>query len=185
MVPALCLLLIVDRAGHLRVLIWAMIGAGVVASVIVLIEAKTGARLVATALAATTADFDGVARSSGGSDQNPTTAAQMLMTSAALALGLLFSGEKRGRVVLAGIVALGAAALVLMSARSAILGFGAGAGIVVLSLRRHRAFPLILVGMTIAGAVALAFAPPTLWERFAAVADFGKDPTLFRRVSSS
>ena len=181
--PALCLLLIVDRPVHLKAVIWAMIAAGAVSSVIVLIEARTGTRLVATALAAITADFDGVARSSGGSDQNPTTAAQMLMTSAALALGLLFSGERRWRIALVIAVALGMAALVLMSARSAILGFGAGAAIVLLSLRRHRAFPLILFGAAIVGAVGLAFAPATLWERFSAVGDFGKDPTLFRRVT--
>lgn len=181
--PALCLLVIVDRPAHLKAVIWAMIAAGIVSSAIVLIEAKTGTRLVATALAAISADFDGIARSSGGSDQNPTTAAQMLMTSAALALGLLFAGERRWRPVLVGAVAIGAAALALMSARSAILGFGAGAGIVLLSLRRHRAFPLILFGAAIVGAVGLAFAPATLWDRFAAVGDFGKDQTLFRRIT--
>ncbi len=182
-VPALCLLVIIDRPAHLKAVIWAMIGAGIVSSVVVLIEAKTGTRLVATALAAVSADFDGVARSSGGSDQNPTTAAQMLMTSAALALGLLFAGERRWRPLLIGAVALGMTALALMSARSAILGFAAGAAIVLLSLRRHRAFPLILFGAVIGGAIGLAFAPATLSDRFAAVGDFGKDPTLFRRVS--
>lgn len=181
--PALCLMLIADRPGHLRAIVWSMIGAGAFASVIVILEARSGTRIFSTALAAVTADFEGVARSAGASDQNPTTAAQMLMTSVALALGLLFSGEKRFRLVLAGVVLVGAAALALMSARSAILGFGAGAGIVLLSLRRHRAFPLILVATGVAGTVGLMFAPPTLWERFAAIGDFGKDQTLFRRIS--
>lgn len=182
-VPALCLLIVIDRPRHLHVLIWSMIAAGLVSGAIVLIEAKTGTRLVATALAATTADFEGAARSSGGSDQNPTTAAQMLMTSAALALGLLVSGERRWRLALVGAVALGAAALALMSARSAILGFGAAGLLALWSLRRHRAFPIIVFAVGVAGAVALLFAPPTLWERFAAIGDFGKDQTLFRRIS--
>jgi O-antigen ligase len=181
--PAMCLLLIADRPWHLHLILWSMIGAGAFASVVVILESRSGTRIFSTAMAAVTADFEGVARSAGASDQNPTTAAQMLMTSVALALGLLFSGEKRLRLVLAGVVVLGAAALALMSARSAILGFGAGAGIVLLSLRKHKAFPLILVATGIAGAVGLMFAPPTLWERFAAIGDFGKDQTLFRRVS--
>ena len=181
--PALCLLIVIDRPRAMLLLVWAMIGAGVVASATVLVEAKTGTRVFSTALAAVTADFDGVARSAGASDQNPTTAAQMLMTSAAMALGLLFSGEKRGRLLLLGAVGIGAVALALMSARSAILGFAGGAGIVMLSLRHHRAFPLMVAGAIVVGAVGLWFAPPTLWERFAAIGDFGKDQTLFRRVS--
>ena len=181
--PALCLMLVADRPGHLLAIVWAMILAGAFASVVVILESRSGTRIFSTALAAVTADFEGVARSAGASDQNPTTAAQMLMTSVALALGLLFSGEKRFRLVMAGVVLVGAAALALMSARSAILGFGAGAGIVLLSLRKHKAFPLILVATGIAGAVGLMFAPPTLWERFAAIGDFGKDQTLFRRIS--
>lgn len=181
--PALCLLLVADRPAYLRALVWAMIAAGAFAAAVVIVEWRSGTRIFSTALAAVTADFEGVARSAGASDQNPTTAAQMLMTSTALALGLLFSGERRGRLVLAGVVMLGAVALALMSARSAILGFAAGAGIVLLSLRHRRAFPLILVGTVLAAAVGLMFAPATLWERFAAIGDFGKDQTLFRRIT--
>lgn len=181
--PALCLLLLADRPGHLRAIAWAIIGASVLSALTVLVEQRTGTRIFSTAPAAVTADFDGVARSAGLSDQNPTSAAQCLMTGAALALGLLFAGERRGRVLLVGAVAVGAVALALMSARSAILGFGAGAGIVLLSLRRHRAFPLILVAAGVIGAIGLWFAPSTLWERFAAIGDFGKDQTLFRRIT--
>ena len=126
--PALCLLVVANRPQHLHAIAWAMIAAGVVASLVVVIEHKTGTRILSTAPAAVTADFDGVARSAGASDQNPTTAAQCLMTGAALALGLLFAGERRWRAALVGAVAIGAVALVFMSARSAILGCAAGAG---------------------------------------------------------
>lgn len=182
-VPALCVLIVADRARDLKAMLIAMVGAGLFAGCVVLIEVRTGTRIFSTALAAVTADFEGVARSAGASDQNPTTAAQMLMTSAALALGLLFAGERRWRPLLVVAVAVGVAALALMSARSAILGFGAGAGIVLLSFRRHRAFPLMIAAAAIAVAIGLFFAPPTLWERFAAIGDFGKDPTLYRRIS--
>lgn len=181
--PALCLILIADRAWQIRALVWAMVGAGAVSAAIVLIEHKTGTRLVATALAATTADFDGVARSSGGSDQNPTSAAQMLMVSVAMAFGMLFAGEKPGRLVLLGVAAIGSVALALMSARSAILGLGAAMGLIVLSFRRERYFPLILFAVAIGGMVGLLFLPATLVERFAAIGDFGKDQTLYRRIT--
>lgn len=181
--PALCLLILADRPAHLHAIGWAVIAASLVAALTVIVEHKTGTRIFSTANAAVTADFDGVARSAGASDQNPTTAAQCLMAGAAMALGLLFAGERRWRIVLVGMVAVGAVALVFMSARSAILGFAAGAGIVLLSLRHHRAFPLILVAAAFLGVVGLWFAPATLWERFAAIGDFGKDQTLFRRVT--
>lgn len=181
--PALCLIAIADQPKHIRALLWTMIGAGAVSAVIVLIEAKTHTRLVATSLAATTADYEGVARSSGGSDENPTTAAQMLMVSVALALGLLMSGEKRGRPILFGIAAIGTVALALMSARSAILGLGFGVGLIVLAFRRERYFPLILLAALIAGVLTILFAPPALTARFEAIGDFGKDQTLFRRIS--
>lgn len=181
--PALCLLVVADRPRHLQAIAWAIIGASVVSALTVIVEHKTGTRIFSTAPAAVTAGFDGVARSAGASDQNPTSAAQCLMTGAAMALGLLFAGERRWRALLVGAVAVGAVALVFMSARSAILGFGAAAAIALLSLRRHRAFPLILVAAGVAGVVGLWFAPATLWERFAAIGDFGKDQTLFRRIT--
>lgn len=182
-VPALCLIAVANRASHLRALLWAIILAGAFAALVVLIESRTHTRLFATALAATSADFDGVARSSGGSDQNPTTAAQMLLVSTTLAIGLLFSGERRGRWLLAGIAALGGAALALMSARSAILGLGAGLALVVFAFRHKRYFPLILLATVLAGAVGILFAPPTLIARFTAIGDFGQDQTLYRRIS--
>lgn len=181
--PALCVLVVVDRPARLHAMLWTIVAAGLVAAAIVLIEARTGTRLFATALAAVTADFEGVARSSGGSDQNPTTAAQMLMTSTAIALGLLAAGERRWRIVLLATLALGIAALALMSARSAILGLGAAAGLVLLAQRGKPYFPLLLIGAAVVGGVGLLFAPATLIERFAAIGDFGQDRTLYRRIT--
>ncbi|MES2054391.1 MAG: O-antigen ligase family protein [Pseudomonadota bacterium] len=181
--PACTVFLIVDKPWKIHAVLWAMIAAAGVSAAIVIIEAKTGTRLVATALAAVSADFDGVARSSGGSDQNPTTAAQMLMVGVVLAMGLLFAGEKRGRIMFAGVLLVGSAALALMSARSAIMGLGVGGGLVLLGFRSRSYFPAIVAGAVIIGAAAILFAPPTLIERFAAIGDFGKDQTLYRRIT--
>lgn len=182
-VPALGVLLIADRPQRLLAVVWAMIGAGAVSAAIVVIESRTGTRLVSTSLAATSAEFEGVARSAGGSDQNPTTAAQMLLTSTVLAGALLFAGGRRWRWVLAGVFALGSLALVLASARSALLGLIAGAGLVALSFRHRGFFPLLVVAGVVATIGAIPFLPPTLIDRFTAIGDFAQDQTLYRRIT--
>lgn len=181
--PALCTLVIVDRPERLRLLLWGIIGAGAVSAVIVLIESRTGTRIVSTSVAATTAGFEGVARSAGGSDENPTTAAQMLLVSVALAAGLLFAGQSRYRLALAAMLAIGAAALVLGGARSAVLGLGAAAALIVWRFRHRRFFPLLIVGGLVAVLATIPFLPPTLLDRFAAIGNFGQDQTLYRRIS--
>ena len=181
--PALCTLVIADRPSRIRLLLWAIIAAGAVSAAIVVIESRTGTRLVSTSIAATTAGFEGVARSAGGSDQNPTTAAQMLLVSVALAAALLFSGERQFRLVYAGVVALGTLALVLGSARSAIIGLGVAFGLIALSFRGKPYFPLLIIGGLVACVGAIPFLPPTLLDRFTAVTDFGRDQTLYRRIS--
>lgn len=183
LLPALAVFVIADRPRRVEALLYAIIGAGAVSAAIVVIESRTGTRIVSTSIAATTAGFEGVARSAGGSDQNPTTAAQMLLVSVALAIGLLFAGERRWRWPLAAVVALGTLALVLGSARSAILGLVAAFGLVALSFRGRPFFPLLVVGGLVAAVAAIPFLPPTLVDRFAAIGDFTRDQTLFRRIT--
>ena len=181
--PALCIMLAISSPRHLTLVTGAIVLAGTVAAVIVLIEYKTGTRLVATSLAATTAEFEGAARSSGGSDENPTTAAQMLMVSTVLAMALTVHAARRWQPVLLGATALGIAALGLMSARSALIGLALAAGLLGWRFRGHRAFPLMILA-GIAGVIGLiAIAPPELVERFMAIGDFAKDRTLFRRIT--
>lgn len=179
----LCVLAIVTTAGRMRLLLWAIVGAGAVSAAIVLVEGRTGTRLVSTSLAATTAGFEGVARSAGGSDQNPTTAAQMLLVSVLAAIGLLLGGERRGWPILLGVAGIGVLALVETSARSAILGLAAGTGLALLRFRRERFFPLLVLAGIVAALGAIPFLPPTLVERFTAIGNFAQDPTLFRRVT--
>ncbi|WP_158049663.1 O-antigen ligase family protein [Sphingomonas jeddahensis] len=189
LLPALCLFVIVDTPAKMRWLLWSMIGAGAVSAAIVVVEQRTGTRIVSTSVAATTAGFEGVARSAGGSDQNPTTAAQMLLVSVLLAGGWLFAGKRRAlgkvpaRPLLAGVVAIGVLALVFTSARSALIGLMAGAGIIALSYRRERFFPLLVVCGAVAMIGAIPFLPPTLVDRFTAIGDFAQDQTLYRRIT--
>jgi O-antigen ligase len=173
---------LVDSERRLRAVIWTMIASGLVSALIVYIDYSTGERLVSTAEAAVSAEFDGFARSAGGSDQNPTTAAQMLMVSAGLLLGQIV---RHGRYRLAGALLLLAClgALGIMSARSAVLGLVAMAGLVLLSLRRERGSAIVAAGLLGLLALALFLAPPALVERFAVLGDWSGDPTLYRRLS--
>lgn len=181
--PALCAMFTLNRVAFLRWVVQAIVAAGAVSAVIVLIESRTGTRLVATSLAATTASYEDAARSSGGSDMNPTTAAQMLMVSTAMALALVMAGYRPFRLALIGIAALGIVALALMSARSAIVGLAAAGALIAWRHRGHTLFPLFLAAGLVAGLVGLYFAPPTLIERFTAIGDFAKDQTLYRRIT--
>jgi O-antigen ligase len=172
---------LVDTPRRLRAALWAMAGAGVVSAVIVYLDTWTGTRLVSTAEAAATAQFAGVARSAGGSDQNPTTAAQMLLVSTALLLGL-FAAQPRARMVAGAAIVLCLGALGLMAARSAVLGLLPVLALFLWVLRRERSFPLILLGVVALGIGALALSPALL-DRVVALGDWGRDPTLFRRTT--
>jgi hypothetical protein len=145
---------LVDTPKRLRAALCAMAGAGVVSALIVYLESWTGTRLVSTAEAAATAQYAGVARSAGGSDENPTTAAQMLLVSIALLLGLFAALPKR-RLLAGAAIVLCLGALGLMAARSAMLGLLPALAIFLWVLRRERIFPLILLGVValIAGAL--------------------------------
>lgn len=182
-VPALAAMLILSRVNAISWTVLAIIAAGAVSAVIVLIEVKTGTRLVATSIAATTASYEDTARSSGGSDMNPTTAAQMLMVSTVMALALVMAGFRQFRLILIGIGLLGLVALALMSARSAVIGAAAACALMAWRHRQHPLFPAMVIAGLIAAGIGLSFAPPALIERFTAIGDFAKDQTLYRRIT--
>ncbi|HEV2746186.1 MAG TPA: O-antigen ligase family protein [Allosphingosinicella sp.] len=171
-----------DTEERVRTAIWAMILSGLASALIVYGDYLTGQRLVSTSAAAATAEFGGVARSAGGSDQNPTTAAQMLMVSAGLLLGLMVREPSR-RLAAAAILLLCLVALGIMAARSAVIGLIAIAALVLLSLRHQRGSAIAVAALLGLLAVGLALAPPELAERFLALGDWSADPTLYRRVS--
>jgi O-antigen ligase len=173
--------MLVDTPGRLRAALWAMIGAGLVSALVVYAEAFTGTRLFSMSEAATTAEFGGIARSAGGSDENPTTAAHMLLVSTALLLGL-FAGVPRLRIPAAAALVVCMGALGLMAARSAFLGLVPALGLFLFVMRKERSFPLILLGL-LALVIAALIASPALLDRLVALADWGRDPTLMRRTT--
>lgn len=173
---------LVDSPERLRAAIWTMILSGLASALIVYWDYATGQRLVSTAPAAVTAEAFGYARSSGGSDQNPTTAAQMLMVGVGLLLGQMVRSGRR--LPLAGaILVTCVVALALMSARSAIIGALVIAALILLSLRRQRAFAVALAALLGVIGIVVLVAPPTVAERFIALGNWSEDPTLFRRLA--
>ena len=174
-------LLLADTRERLAALVWTMVLAGAASAAIVYGDFLTGSRLVSTADAAVTAEYAGFARSAGGSDENPTTAAHMLLVSTMLLLGLLAAAGRLRPLLLA--VALGCiGALALMAARSALLGFGAALLLLLFVVRRERAFPFLMLAVAAGTAAALMLAPWVL-ERMAALGDWSEDPTLARRAT--
>ena len=173
--------MLIDTPQRLRASLWAMAAAGLISALIVYADSWTGTRLVSTSDAAATAEFAGVARSAGGSDENPTTAAHMLLVSTALLLGL-FAALPKLRVAIGAALIVCLGALALMAARSAVLGLLPALALFLFALRRERVFPLVLTGLVALGIAALVISP-ALFERAAALADWGRDPTLFRRTT--
>jgi O-antigen ligase len=180
LVPLIAIL--ADTSARLRALIWTIILSGTVSAVIVHIDFLTGERLVSAAEAAVSAEFSGFARSAGGSDENPTTAAQMLMVSIGLMLGYL-AIERRGRAALAGLLLLCLSALAIMAARSAIFGLAVMLVLLLASLRARRSAAVVGAAALALGLAALIFLPPAFVDRFLALGDWSSDPTLFRRFA--
>jgi O-antigen ligase len=173
--------MLVDTPRRLRAAIWAMVAAGIVSALAVYGDTVTGTRLFSSSEAATSAEFGGIPRSAGGSDENPTTAAHMLLVSTAMLLGLFASLPKARTLAAVGLVAsLGA--LSLMAARSAFIGLIPAVAMFLFVMRKERVFPLILlgVGAMLVGSVILS---PALLERILALVDWSGDPTLARRTT--
>ncbi len=173
--------LIVDTPQRLRAALWALAGAGIVSALVVYGDSITGIRLFSTSEAATTASFGGLARSAGGSDENPTTAAHMLLVSTAILLGL-FAAVQGARMAAAVGIAICLGAISLMAARSAIIGLLPALAVFLFVLRKERVFPLILLG-TAAVVAAVLVVSPALLERLVALVDWSADPTLVRRTT--
>ncbi|WP_198045953.1 O-antigen ligase family protein [Novosphingobium aquimarinum] len=183
MLLALLVPLFVRRPEDVFVLLAATAVAGAINAGIVIYETLFSVRLFSTSVAATEASFDGVIRSAGGSDLNPTTVAQMVMVSALAGLVAVVRCDGLARLAGVLIFAVCSLAVVLVSARSAIIGLGVGSAIVLLSFYRSRAFPLLILGGLVALAGGIALMPDATLGRFTALADFASDRSLFRRLT--
>lgn len=172
-----------DTRRKVEILLWILVGTSLFSALILLIDIAFGTQLVAQSDAATTArTAQGVVRSSGGSDYNPTTAASMLVVGVIFALvHALESPVWRWRLLT--IAAIGSAAVVLSFARSAALAYFV-IGLVLLWRYRHwRYFPLGIMMVVVTVLVVIPFIPAEYWERLSSLIDGTGDPSLGRRLS--
>lgn len=172
-----------DTRRQLEILLCAVVLSGLVSGLIVIAESLLGIRILSTATAAVTAESQGgVARSAGASDNNPTTAAHMLLVSTMVA-GVMFFQYPRFKALTGMALLVGLPALVLTFARSAALAAAVMTLIYAWQNRHHRLFPFVALCGLAVGAAAVPFVPDSYWERMATLLNFDTDRTLFRRIS--
>lgn len=161
---------------------WVLIGTGGVSALVVIADTILGTTLISTSEAATTAQWEGNARSSGASNMNPTTAAHMQLATTFIA-AVFFVHEPRWRWLSGLALALGAIALLFTFARSALIAGVIAGAVLALSLRRARLFALAAFGGVGLVVLALPFVPEAYYDRIATLGNFSLDRTLLRRVS--
>jgi hypothetical protein len=158
-----------------------LIGATLLSSLIMLVEIKMGTRLVSHEEAAVGAEWEGITRSSGASDNDPTTAAMTLGIGVVMAMTLALE-YPRWRAVTVAAAIIGGMAVVMSYARSAALTCAAIGLFLAWRHRGHRLFPLGLVAVMAVGAAMLPFIPDTYWTRMGTLGNFDSDYTLWRRL---
>ncbi|MEM1313636.1 MAG: O-antigen ligase family protein [Pseudomonadota bacterium] len=172
-----------DTRRKVDVLLWLLVGTSVVSSIILLVDFAFGVQLVAQSDAATTArTVEGVARSAGGSDYNPTTAASLLLVGVIFALVHALESP-RWRWPLLIVVAIGTTAIVLSFARSAALAYGLVGLALLWRHRRWRYLPVLAVVGLLAGLALLPLVPAEYLQRLSSIVGGAPDPTLGRRLS--
>lgn len=158
-----------------------LVGATVFSSVVMLVEIRMGTRLVSHAEAALDAEWEGITRSAGASDNDPTTAAMMLSIGVVMALAMVLEYPKMRLLTLAAAL-VGGMAVVMSYARSAGLTCAVVALMLAWRHRGHRLFPLGLFAALALAASMTPFVPETYWERMRTLGDFNSDYTLWRRL---
>lgn len=174
-------LLVADEQRHIRLIVLGLVGATLFSGIIVIADTMLGIRLLSSQLAAVTAQWEGMARSAGASDYNPTAAALMTGAGTLLALVLLVEWPRYRLLTLATVV-VGMVSIVLSFARSASIAFAVTAVIWALRHRKGRFFPLGLILAVIGVAAVLPFVPALYWERMGTLLNFNSDYTLWRRL---
>ena len=177
-------ILIVQNMRNLRIVIGVLIGSMVISAIMVIIEIFLHVTLVSSstaALMATTAE--GVSRSSGGSNHDPTTAALMLLMVVTLALMLALE-SRRYRVLLLVAAGIGSVALIFSFARSAMLVYALVLAAAAYRYRHSRYAPAGAMLGLIFAVFMLPFVPASYFERFSSLFEgIGADWTLGRRLT--
>ncbi|WP_415897293.1 O-antigen ligase family protein [Neptuniibacter sp. QD72_48] len=174
-------IVLVKTTKHLKYLLYCLAIAALMSSVLVIFDSTVGGNILSSSDAATTAKWEGVSRSSGGSDYNPTTAATMLLTGTLLA-AILFIELPKLRFFMFMATLLGTAGIVLSFARSAALVYAIVGIWIAWRYRHHKVFPLACYLGFFLCLAALPFIPEQYWERLATLLGGGSDWTLGRRL---
>jgi len=176
-------LLLTDTCRKLTTLLWILVATSLVSALILIIDFSFGVQLVASSDAATTArTVEGVDRSAGGSDYNPTTAAALLLVGVVYALAHALECTER-RWVLLTIVGVGTIAVILSYARSAALAYALIVAALMWRHRRGRYVPVALIGGVMALLAVAPMLPAEYWSRFSSLFGAAPDPTIGRRLS--
>ncbi|MEM7074116.1 MAG: O-antigen ligase family protein [Pseudomonadota bacterium] len=172
-----------DTRKRLVLLIYTLVATSLVSALLLLLDIATGLSFAHSEAATTARTAEGFDRSSGGSDQNPTTAAAMLLTGVVFAL-VHFLERRQLRGVAFCVVSIGTLAVILSFARSAVVAYA----LILIALfwryRRERFIPLALICTLFGLLLALPVIPPQYWDRLASIlGTSSNDWTLGRRLT--
>lgn len=170
---------IVQTPRQMNILIFGLVAATLFSAAVLIFESKTGMRLLSRT--GSGADFEGITRSRGASDQNPTTAALMQVCGVTMAL-VLGLNHAKARVLTLGTGLIGTVGIIYSYARSAALTLFAVGMLIAWRHRRGRYFPLAVLAVVVGVAGALPMVPDAFWDRLSALRNFDTDRTLWRRV---
>jgi O-antigen ligase len=173
---------VISRMVQIEVVLMSLVAATLFSGLTLIAESFFGIRLFSTAAAAVTAQFGDIARSSGASDYNPTTAAAMTLTGMLIAL-VLFVEHPKWRWLTGPTVVVGAVAVVLSFARSSALCLGLLAPMLAWRYRKREWFALGAVLVLLTMVCAIPFIPDAYWERLQTLTSWPPvDRTLWRRL---
>ncbi len=174
---------VVKSFSQVRLLLLAIIVSTGISASIVVFDYVTGTTLVGGSHAATVASYEGVSRSAGGSDYNPTTAATMSLAGTTLAL-ILFLRRREWRILTGPTIMVGTVAIILSFARSAAVVYVMLAVWLLWKFRRHRHLPVALFLAFMVSLVVLPMIPSEYWDRMMTLfQDWENDPSIMARIS--
>lgn len=154
-----------------------------ISAIILIADTLLGTILVSTSEAATTArSSEGFDRSSGASQENPTTAATMLLCGTIIALVHTIESPK-WRKAMAACAFLGTSAVVLSFARSAAVVYVIILILLAVRYGQYQKFAPIAVILCICAVAMLPFVPPEYFSRITSIFNAGSDWTLGRRMT--
>jgi len=173
---------VVREQRQVEVLLLAIICSTLFSSLVVIYDNTVGESLLATSDAARNQSFAGEVRSSGASDNDPTTAASMVLAGTLLALFLAIKTPKWRWLNLVT-VATGSTAVMFSFARSSALAYGIAIAWFILKYRKHPRFPIVIVLALSIAAMSAPFVPAEYWDRLTSLSDIDTDESLQRRYT--